>query len=210
MGRAVGSHRHSAGHMAYLAPERATGRATAPASDLYSWAWSGTGASPGPRRSVSGAAGRRGPRAAPFPALPTTRPRRGCRAGDRAHGQDPWHRPGSARAVAERAGTLAPGPLGTGTLDTAGAAHRRGDHPAGRDLSCPGDRRSARCRVPRFRHRRPGDAGRPARLREPAGAASTSTAAAGDAAAAIGVKRIGAGLAVAAAMTAAGWPDGGA
>jgi hypothetical protein len=121
------------GTPAYLAPERATGRAATPASDLYSLGVVGyeclTGAPPfrGPALQVAEAHVRH-----PFPALPTTVPAEVAALVTALTAKDPRHRPGSARAVAERArtlrtsGTLGTGTLGTGTLGTAGELRTAG------------------------------------------------------------------------------------
>ena len=113
------------GTPAYLAPERAAGRRARPVSDLYSLGVVGyeclTGAPPfhGPALQVAEAHVRR-----PLPALPATVPAEVAALVAALTAKDPRHRPSSAREVAERARQLGP----AGQLHTAGRLPNAGEH----------------------------------------------------------------------------------
>jgi serine/threonine-protein kinase len=169
------------GTPAYLAPERAAGRPATPASDLYSLGVVGyeclTGAPPfrGPALQVAEAHLRH-----PFPALPATVPAEVAALVAALTAKNTRDRPGSAREVAERAGKLRT----AGKITRPGAISpipASGGPPAAPCLTLPDiGAQATQAGQPAF-------GGRPV-TRQPRSAR----------------KRIGAGLAVAAAMTAAG------
>ena len=190
------------GTPAYLAPERAAGRSATPASDLYALGVVGyeclTGVPPfrGTALQVAEAHVRH-----PFPALPATVPAGVAALVAALTAKNPRHRPSSAREVAERAREL-------GTAGTPGAAGRITQPGGISAASASGSPPAALCRTWPDLGAQATQAGQPAVGGQPTARRPVRWQPVARLPAArpprSAWRLIGAGLAVAAAMTAAG------
>jgi len=190
------------GTPAYLAPERAAGRSATPASDLYALGVVGyeclTGVPPfrGTALQVAEAHVRH-----PFPALPATVPAGVAALVAALTAKNPRHRPSSAREVAERAREL-------GTAGTPGAAGRITQPGGISAASTSGSPPAALCRTWPDLGAQATQAGQPAVGGQPTAGRPVRWQPVARLPAArpprSAWRLIGAGLAVAAAMTAAG------